>query len=194
LQLIQQVRRISSEEFPDAQVTGIFVLLTNLINSLLRDQWLTFGVATAAILPMLYAALRSVPLTLVAFVPNALPITMVMGLMGWLGFRINMGAAMIAAVSIGLSVDSSLHYLVEFKRLRREGLSLVEALHASHQSVGRAAVFSALALVVGFSALVQSEFVPTIYFGVLVSLAMLGGLIGNLVMVPLLLAVVVREN
>jgi hypothetical protein len=194
LQLIQQVRRISSEEFPDAQVTGIFVLLTNLINSLLRDQWLTFGVATAAILPMLYAALRSVPLTLVAFVPNALPITMVMGLMGWLGFRINMGAAMIAAVSIGLSVDSSLHYLVEFKRLRRDGLSLVEALHASHQSVGRAAVFSALALVVGFSALVQSEFVPTIYFGVLVSLAMLGGLIGNLVMVPLLLAVVVREN
>jgi predicted RND superfamily exporter protein len=101
-----------------------------------------------------------------------------------------MGAAMIAAVSIGLSVDSSLHYLAEFNRQRRSGQTVDEALHSSHQSVGRAAVFSTLALIVGFTALAQSQFVPTIYFGVLVSLAMLGGLLGNLVMVPLLLAVV----
>jgi predicted RND superfamily exporter protein len=193
-QVINAVRRISLEEFPEAQVTGFFVLLTSIIDSLLSDQWLTFGVATAAITPMLLVALRSIPLTLIAFVPNALPITMVMGLMGWLGFRINMGAAMIAAVSIGLSVDSSLHYLVDFKRMRQEGLSLHEALHASHQSVGRAAIFSTLALVIGFSALAQSQFVPTIYFGVLVSLAMLGGLVGNLIMVPLLLVLVMRDR
>jgi predicted RND superfamily exporter protein len=194
LEIISAVRQISREEFPEAQVTGFFVLLTNLIDSLLRDQWLTFGVATAVILPMLVVALRSVRLALVAFVPNVLPILMVMGLIGWLGLRINMGAAMIAAVSIGLSVDSSLHYLAEFQRQREQGLSLDEALHRSHQSVGRAAVFSTLALVVGFSALVQSQFVPTIYFGALMSLAMLGGLIGNLIMLPLLLALVMRER
>lgn len=194
LQIISTVRQISREEFPEAEVTGFFVLLTNLINSLLSDQWLTFAVATAAITPMLLIALRSIPLTLIAFVPNALPITMVMGLMGWLGFPINMGAAMIAAVSIGLSVDSSLHYLMDFKRLREEGHSMHEVLHALHQSVGRAAVFSTLALIIGFSALAQSQFVPTIYFGVLVSLAMLGGLVGNLVMVPLLLVLVMKDR
>src|SRR5690606_7024814 len=137
-----------------------------------------FGIATGVIGVMLVAALRSVRLALVALVPNFLPILVVMGLVGWLGLRLNMGAAMIAAVSIGLSVDSSIHYLNTFARLRRGGHSVRQALHETHQSVGRAAFFSTIALMAGFLALAGSQFVPTIYFGVLVSLAMLGGLIG----------------
>lgn len=190
LQLIAEVRRISREEFPEAEVTGFFVLLTELIESTTRDQWRTFGVATAGIGLMMLAAFRSPRLALVALVPNALPILVVMGLMGWLGLRINMGAAMIAAVSMGLAIDSSVHYIIAFRRLRSQGLSLAEALDAVHQSVGRAITFSTLALIVGFSALVLSRFVPTIYFGVLVSLAMLGGMLGNLVVLPLLLKLV----
>ncbi len=194
LRIIEQVEQISREEFSEAQVTGFFVLLTNLIDSLLKDQWLAFAVATLGIWLMALAALRSLPLSLVAMVPNQLPIMMVMGLMGWLGVKINMGAAMIAAVSMGLSVDASIHYLMDFVRMRRQGHTLQQALHEAHQTVGRVAVFSTLALVVGFGALANSEFVPTIYFGVLIALAMLGGLLGNLVMLPLLLAVVTREK
>jgi predicted RND superfamily exporter protein len=114
------------------------------------------------------------------------------GAMGWLGIRINMGAAMIAAVSVGLSVDGSIHYVMSYQRLRRLGLSLDEALQAVQGSVGRAAVLATLALTVGFSTLMVSEFIPTVYFGTLVSLTMIGGLLGNLVVLPQLIRVVER--
>ncbi len=192
--LVEQVARISREVFPEAEVTGSFVLLTRLIESTTRDQWLTFGVASAAIFVMMLVAFRSLPVALITLVPNALPILIVTGLMGWLRLRINMGAAMIASVSMGLAVDSSIHYITAYRRHRAAGLSTGEALHAVHQSVGRAMVFSTLALIVGFSALALSRFVPTIYFGVLVGLTMLGGLVGNLVILPLLLKLVDRRR
>ncbi|HWB09850.1 MAG TPA: MMPL family transporter [Pirellulales bacterium] len=192
--LVEQVRRISREVFPEAEVTGFFVLLTKLIESTTRDQWLTFGVASAAIFAMMLAAFRSLPVALVTLIPNALPILIVTGLMGWLRLRINMGAAMIASVSMGLAVDSSIHYITAYRRHREDGLSTGESLHLVHQSVGRAMVFSTLALIVGFSALALSRFVPTIYFGVLVGLTMFGGLVGNLLILPLLLKLIDRES
>jgi uncharacterized protein len=194
LDLIQQVNRISREEFPEAEVTGFFVLLTNLISSVLRDQWRTFGLAMAGIgLTMGLAFLRP-RYALIALVPNALPILTVTGLMGWLGLKINMGAAMIAAVSLGLSIDSSIHYLSSFLHHRRAGRSVREALNEVHRMVGRAMVFSTLALIVGFSVLMTSQFIPTIYFGTLVTLTMLGSLLGNLIVLPLLLRLVTPEN
>jgi predicted RND superfamily exporter protein len=164
-----------------------------LIHSVIRDQWLTFGVASAAIWLMMMLAFRSLRLALVALVPNALPILMVTGLLGWLGVKINMGAAMIAAVSMGLSIDSSIHYIAAFRRARQAGFGTRAALDQVQQTAGRALVFATLALVVGFSSLALSQFVPTVYFGILVSLAMLGGLAGNLIILPLLLLVVTRR-
>lgn len=185
--LIDEVTRISREEFPEAEVTGFFILLTDLIDSMVRDQWFTFTIAMLAIGTLMLVAFRSPTLALAALVPNALPIVVITGLMGWLGVRINMGAAMIAAVSLGLSIDSSIHYITHFLRLRRAGIPLHESIQLVHQHVGRAMVFSTLALIVGFSALTLSQFVPTIYFGILVGLSMLGGLVGNLVVLPVLL-------
>jgi predicted RND superfamily exporter protein len=191
------VERIAQEEFPGAEVTGFFVLLTHLIDSLIADQWRTFFLATVAIVAMMTVAFRSLTLALVALVPNELPILMVMGFMGWfadLGFKINMGAAMIAAVSIGLSIDSSMHYVMDFQRARRAGKTVSESLKESQESAGMSATLATLALVVGFGVLATSEFVPTVYFGALVSLAMVGGLVGNVVMLPILLALVSRER
>ncbi len=185
--LIADVDRITQEEFPGAKATGFFVLLTNLVESTTRDQWTTFGLATVGIFLMALLAFGSLRLALIGLVPNALPIFIVTGLMGWLGLRINMGAAMIASVSMGLSVDSSMHYLTDYLNSRRAGRSVHDAIATAHQNVGRAMVFSTLALVIGFSALCLSQFVPTIYFGALVGLTMLGGLAGNLIVLPLLL-------
>ncbi len=199
-QLIDQVTRIANEYFPHsvaspgAEVTGFYVLLTNLITSVLRDQWTCFAVATLGVGLMMTLAFRSVLLALVALVPNVLPILAVLGAMGWWGFKINMGAAMIAAVSMGLSVDSSIHYITSFRRARTAGTSVAQALEEVQQSVGRAVVYSTIALIVGFLALCTSEFVPTIYFGSLVSLAMLGGLLGNLIILPLLLSMTQRDS
>ncbi len=186
-QLIGQVTRIAREEFPAAQTTGFFILLTKLIDSMLADQWVTFAIATALIGVMMFVAFGSARLTIAALVPNLLPNLTVLGLMGWFNYKINMGAAMIAAVSMGLAVDSSVHYITEFRWHCRNGLSHIEAIARVHQSVGRAVVFSTLALMVGFSALCLSQFVPLIYFGVLVSVSLFGGMLGNLFLLPLLL-------
>lgn len=197
-ELIDTVTRLAREEFPAgadqpaAEVTGFFVLLTRLIESMLRDQWTTFGIATGAIFVMLWIGFRRLSWALIGLIPNALPIFAVMGVVGWIGLKINMGAAMIAAVSMGLSVDSSIHYFAAFQRQRAAGRSVRQSLDTVQKSVGRAMIVSTLALIVGFAVLCTSEFVPTIYFGALVSLAMLGGMAGNLIVLPLLLSLTER--
>ncbi|WP_428306960.1 efflux RND transporter permease subunit [Lacipirellula sp.] len=188
--MIEEVRTITQEKFPDAEVTGYYVLMTRLIESVLADQWKAFIVATIVVLAMMIVAIRDIRLTAVTMFPNIFPSLILFGVMGILGLKVNMGAAMIAAVSIGMSVDSSIHYTMFYQRLRREGLSCNAALAKSQSSVGRAAVYSTLALTVGFATLGVSDFVPTIYFGVLVSLSMIGGLIGNLLILPVLIRLV----
>jgi len=143
---------------------------------------------------MMAVAFWSVPLAVVTMIPNTLPVLVLFGAMGWLGIRINMGAAMIAAVSVGLSVDGSIHYVMLYQRLRRNGALADDALARVQQTVGRAAVFATLALIVGFTTLCVSDFVPTIYFGALVSLSMVGGLIGNLIALPILIRLVDRRK
>jgi predicted RND superfamily exporter protein len=193
--IIAEVERIARESFAGegggqgAEVTGFYVLLTNLIDSLLRDQWITFAAATVGMWLVMSIVFRSMLLGGIALAPNVLPVFLMTGTLGWMGIKLNMGAAVIAAFSMGLSVDSSVHYILDFQRARRGGVGLRDALTRAHESAGRAAVFATLALVVGFSALAVSKFVPTIYFGVLTGLTMLGGLAGNLFVLPALLRI-----
>jgi hypothetical protein len=195
--IIGGVRRIVAEEYPagdgrpGGEVTGFFVLLAQLVDRMLADQWLTFLIAAAGIFVLLAVGFRSLLLAAIALVPNALPIFVVLGLLGWTGTRVNMGTAMIAAVSMGLSVDSSIHYIAAFQRRLAAG-GAAAALGDAHQTAGRAMIFSTLALVVGFLALTTSNFVPTVSFGWLSCLTLAGGLLGNLVVLPVLLALTVR--
>ncbi|MCA9212566.1 MAG: MMPL family transporter [Planctomycetales bacterium] len=197
-EVIAKLKSVSQKHFPDAEVTGYFVLLSNLIDSVLRDQWRTFGTAVVAIGLLMWIAFRNLRLALIALVPNLLPILIVLGMMGWLRvlafpeLKINIGAAMIAAVSMGLSIDSSIHYIISFQRARREK-DFGDALIQVQRNVGRAMVLSTISLIVGFTVLATSQFVPTVYFGTLVSLAMLGGLLGNLVVLPALLSIFVAN-
>ncbi|MEI7782541.1 MAG: MMPL family transporter, partial [Planctomycetota bacterium] len=153
--IIADVRRIVAEEFPAAagvaagEVTGFFVLLAQLVDRMLADQWFTFLLAALGIFTLLAVGFRSLLLAGVALVPNALPIFVVLGLLGWSGERMNMGTAMIAAVSMGLSVDSSIHYIAAFRRRLADGHAFAAALETAHQTAGRAMIFSTLALVVG---------------------------------------------
>ena len=196
--IIAQVQRIVAEEAPAedgrpaGEVTGFFVLLAQLVDRLLADQWLTFAVAAAGITLLLAVAFRSPLLAALALVPNALPIFVVLGLLGWVGEPINMGTAMIAAVSMGLSVDSSIHYITAFRRRLADGQACAAALDTAHQTAGRAMIFSTLALVIGFLALTTSGFMPTVSFGWLSCLTLVGGLMGNLVVLPVLLAICSR--
>lgn len=203
LQLIAEVERLARAEFPaassnaaessspaaeaPARSTGLFVLLAFLIDSLFDDQWVSFGLSAVGITSMMWLAFRSLPIGLMSLVPNIFPNLLVIGAMGWFGLPINIATAMIACVSMGLTVDSSIIYLDSYRCARATGMRVHQALHETHRHVGRALVYTNLALMAGFSVLALSHFIPLIYFGLLVSLAMLGGLIGNLVFLPLLI-------
>jgi predicted RND superfamily exporter protein len=193
LNLIETVGQWGRSEFHDAKTTGLYVLLTFLIESLLRDQIISFGLTVVMVVVIMVLAYHNLRIALVSLVPNVFPILLVVGAMGWIDVPVNVGTAMIAAVSMGLTIDASIFYLYGYRKMRAAGRPVAEALRQTHQGFGRALVFGTLALVVGFSVLAMSRFIPLVYFGVLVSLAMLGGLIGNLLLLPLLLPLVDKD-
>lgn len=183
-----------SLDFKPVETTGMFVLLTFLIESLLRDQLVSFGIAAVGIGTMMTIAFRSFTIGLIALIPNVFPIILVLGTMGWANVPINIASAMIASVSMGLTVDNSVHYLAAYRRARRTGASPNEAIEKTQTQVGRSLVFANVALIAGLSVLTMSQFIPLVYFGILVSVAMLGGLAGNLFLLPLMLGRVDRAH
>lgn len=186
------------EPGPRYLVTGMFVLLTRLVDSLLADHLATTLTATIVIGLLLVLALRHWSLAIIALVPNVLPILVLLGMLGWLGIKINMGVAMIAAVSIGLSVDSSIHYLWSIRRARLDamhtGIEQEQSIEKAQMRIGTALTYSSITLIIGFLSLTGSQFVPTVYFGSLVSAAMFGGLLGNLVLLPAMLKLVLPKG
>ena len=197
--LIRRVEELAQNAFPAgtadrARATGLFVLLTFIVESLLGDQWACFAWGAAGIIIMMTIAYRSVRIGLLSLVPNLLPIVLVVGTMGWLDLPINIGTAMISSVSMGLTVDASIFYISSFRRMQAQGMNFSQALHATQHEIGRALIYSNFALILGFLVLTMSHFIPLVYFGLLVSVAMLGGLAGNLVLLPLLLRATRRNS
>ncbi|MEZ6130540.1 MAG: MMPL family transporter [Planctomycetaceae bacterium] len=178
-------QELDSQRTPPA-ASGMFILLAEVILSLLSDQLLSFLVACGGILICMTIAFRSVRVGLISLFPNIFPVALVMGFLGWLGSPVNIGTAMITSVSMGLTVDSTIHYITAFERARRSH-TVTESLHVAHAGAGRAVVFAHIALVFGFIVLTASRFVPLVYFGALLSLSMIGGIFGDLVLLPLLL-------
>ena len=193
LKLIGDIERLAKARFPEASATGLFVLLAFLIESLMQDQLTSSVVSAIALIAQMTLAFRSLKIGLIALIPNLFPILVVIGSMGWIGLPVNIATAMIASVSLGLTVDSSVLYIWSYRVARRRGASITEALHHTNAGVGLTLVFSNAALIAGFSVLTLSHFVPLVYFGTLFSVSMLGGLLGNLILLPLLLRMVDTE-
>ena len=166
---------------------GVLVLYHNMLLSLFRSQILTLGAVFLAIMLMFLVLFRSLRIAAVAIVPNVLSAGMVLGLMGWLGIRLDLMTITIAAITIGIAVDDTLHYIHRFRwELARDG-AYWPAVLRSHRTVGRAMVYTSVTITLGFSILALSQFVPTIYFGLLTGFAMMVALIANLTLLPILL-------
>jgi len=185
--LMTRVREVAQAEFPETKVTGLFVLLASLIESLMHDQWTDLAVGAVGLITIMTIAYRSLWMGLISLVPNVLPIVFLLGGMGWAGIPINIGTAMIASDTMGLTIHDSIFYLSAYRRARRSGLDFRGALSEVQTEVRRPLVYSNVALVLGFLVLTTSHFVPLIYFGALVSTAIAGGLAVNLLLIPLLL-------
>ena len=168
-------------------LTGMLVLYNNVLQSLYRSQVLTLGFVFLVILTVFIILYRSLPVALIAIVPNLLAACAVLGLMGLWSIPLDIMTITIAAIVIGIGVDDTIHYLHRFRREFAAGGNYRDAMRRSHGSIGRAMYYTSIIVSIGFSILVLSNFLPTIYFGILTGFAMLFAMFANLTLLPLLL-------
>jgi uncharacterized protein len=169
-------------------LSGMMVLYNNMLQGLFRSQILTLGVVFGAIMLMFLVLFRSLRLSALGILPNLLSAALVLGLMGWANIPLDLMTVTIAAITIGIGVDNTIHYIHRY----REELPLDNdpwaAVARCHGSIGRALYYTMITIVLGFSVLALSAFIPTIYFGLLTGLAMTAALLANLTLLPVLLA------
>lgn len=189
--LLKQIRAdlVNQMGLEDEQIhlTGMLVLYNNMLQSLFKSQILTIGFVFIVILIMFIASFRSLRMSLLAIIPNIGSAFLVLGLMGWLGIPLDIMTITIAAISIGIAVDNSIHYVHRFTEEYAKDRDYWAAVFRSHGSIGRAMYYTTVAVALGFSILALSNFVPTIYFGLLTGFAMLVALLANLTLLPLLI-------
>lgn len=169
------------------QLSGMTVMYNNMLQSLFDSQIKTIGVVFAAIMVMFLILFRSLKLALIGMAPNLIAAGSVLGLMGWLGIPLDMMTITVAAITVGIAVDDTIHYIHRFKtELAKDG-DYVATMHRCHRSIGQAMFFTSLTIISGFSILVLSNFIPTIYFGLFTGFAMFMALVGALTLLPRLI-------
>ena len=168
---------------PDTYLTGLSYLMTRTAKSIIATQWGTFFWSVAGILMMLTIAFRGPLLAALAILPTLLAVALVLGLMGWLGIKLDMATALVASVALGLSVDDTFHCLLQFHR-ERAAQPFARSLFDSYAVTGPGVLLSSLAVAVGFASLRLSEFAPFVNFGTMVGIATAGSTLGNLVLLP----------
>lgn len=171
----------------DVKITGMLVLYNNMLESLFDSQIMTIGTVYLAILVMFLILFRSLILAIIATIPNALSAAMVLGIMGWVGIPMDMMTITIAAIVIGIAVDNSIHYVHRFKTEFQRDNDYLATMKRCHTSIGKAIYYTGLTVIVGFAILALSDFIPSIYFGLLTGLAMAVALFLNLTLLPLMI-------
>ena len=190
-QLIKKIRThlVQKLKFnPDTiHFTGMVVLYNNMLQSLYRSQILTIGMVFLSIMLMFMILFKSVPMALIGIVPNLLAAGTVLSLMGWIGIPLDMMTITIAAITVGIAVDDTIHYIHRFETEFKLDQNYLASMERCHGSIGKAIYYTSVTITLGFSILSLSEFMPTIYFGLLTGVAMVVALIGALTLLPLLI-------
>ncbi len=172
------------------RLTGVLILFNNLLQSLFKSQILTLGLVMIGIFVMFIVLFRNIKLSLIGVVPNFIAAFFILGIIGVLGIPLDMMTITIAAITIGIAVDNSIHYIYRFK----EEFSIIKdynkTLQICHSTVGVAILNTSITIIFGFSILVLSKFIPTIYFGLFTGLAMLLAMISVLTLLPTLILLI----
>ncbi len=167
------------------EFTNLFVLYQDILSRLVKSQWLTLAIVYAVMTLALMVLFGSVKIALIALVPNVITTVAILGTMGWAGIHLDLMTMTIAAVATGISVDDTIHYVHRYldeKRLRQNRL-----IERTHLSVGYAMVYTSVVIMIGFGALAFSDFMPSVYFGILTAITMLIALAADMVVLPALL-------
>ena len=175
---------LESNEF---KLAGVLILFNNLLQSLFKSQILTLGFVMSGIFAMFLILFRNIKLSLIGVVPNFIAAFFILGIIGLLEIPLDMMTITIAAITIGIAVDNSIHYIYRFKEEFFQNNSYEKTIKLCHSTVGIAILNTSITIVFGFSILVLSNFIPTIYFGVFTGLAMLLAMISVLTLLPSLI-------
>ena len=193
-ELVQRIEdyAITELDFEPEQVrtTGLIVLYNNMLQSLFGSQIQTLAAVFVGIMFMFMLLFKSVKVSLVAIVPNMLGAAIVLGFMGLAGIPLDIMTITIAAIAVGMGVDHEIHYLHRFHKEFEIGGDYISCMRRSHKTIGRAMFYTSAIIVIGFSLLSLSNFIPSIYFGLLTALAMLGNTLLSLVLLPALIVMV----
>jgi hypothetical protein len=168
------------------RLSSLFVLYQDILQRLFRSQILTLGIVYVVLTLTFLAIFRSVKVALIGIVPNILTTLMVLGVMGWLRIPLDLMTITIAAIAMGIAVDDTIHYIHRYLEELKEATP-AEAVVRSHASVGYALLYTSIIITLGFSLLAFSDFVPSVLFGLLTGFAMLGALVFDLCLLPVLL-------
>jgi len=171
-------------------LSGLLVLYNNMLQSLFGSQIMTLGITVLLLTGMFLVLFRSLKIALIAMLPNMLSVAVVLGVMGWLNVPLDMMTITIAAISIGIAVDNTIHYIHRFKDEFQKDRRYLPTMHRCHGTIGHAMYYTSITIIIGFSILVLSNFIPSVYFGLLTGLAMLIALLAALTLLPQMLILV----
>jgi predicted RND superfamily exporter protein len=169
------------------KLAGVLILFNNLLQSLFKSQILTLGIVILGIFIMFFILFRNITLSFIGIVPNFLAAFFILGIIGLLGIPLDMMTITIAAITIGIAVDNSIHYIYRFREEFKKINNYYKTLDRCHNTVGIAILNTSITIVFGFSILGLSNFIPTIYFGMFTGIAMLLAMISVLTLLPKLI-------
>ena len=181
------VRDIIKNKETTYQLSNLMVLYNNMLQSLFNSQVSTLGFTVIVLFIMFLILFRSMKVALIALVSNIIPISSIFGIMGWLNIPLDVMTITIAAIAIGIGVDDTIHFIHRFEEEFKVDHNYIEAMRRSHQSIGYAMYYTSLVIILGFSILVLSNLIPTIYFGLLTVITMTSVLAADLLLLPKLL-------
>ena len=171
------------------KLAGVLILFNNLLQSLFKSQILTLGIVMLGIFLMFFILFRNLMISFIGVVPNFIAAFFILGIIGLLGIPLDMMTITIAAITIGIAVDNSIHYIYRFKEEFKKINNYNKTLDRCHSTVGVAILNTSITIVFGFSILILSNFIPTIYFGVFTGIAMLLAMISVLTLLPKLILI-----
>ena len=172
------------------KLAGVLILFNNLLQSLFKSQILTLGIVMFGIFFMFFVLFRNIAISFIGVAPNIIAAFFILGIIGLLGIPLDMMTITIAAITIGIAVDNSIHYIYRFKEEFEKLKNYHKTLDRCHETVGIAILNTSITIVFGFSILVLSNFIPTIYFGVFTGIAMLLAMLSVLTLLPKLILTV----
>lgn len=191
-ELQSELNALVANENVEVKISGIMLLYNNMLQSLFASQFNTLVFVVGVIFMLFVFVFRSIKLSFVALLSNAVPLSVVFALMGIFGLPLDLMSITIAAICIGIGVDDSIHYIYKFKQeLKKRDFK--SAIYLSHAHIAKALFHSKIAIILGFSVMMSSNFIPTIYFGVLTDLVMVLLLLSSLVLLPALLSFCVKS-